>query len=247
MAGAIKRIVLVHGAAHGAWCWEAVVPLLEAKGYIVEALDLPGAGGDPTPADKVTLGSYTQRVTDVLNSRPEPALLVGHSMGGAPISTAAEEAPEKVARLVYLAAFLPIDGATLRTIREWATGAGSAPPGGPRETTAHAFVIKDPVERFYHLCAADAAERAAARLRPQPEGPFTEPLRLTDERWGGVPKTYIICERDMAMDPALQRYMCARTPDIRIRNLNTDHSPFYSDPEGLTALLDEEARAGGAR
>jgi alpha-beta hydrolase superfamily lysophospholipase len=82
MAEAARRIVLVHGAAHGAWCWEEVIPRLQARGYVVDALDLPGAGDDPTPPERVTFDGYTRRVVEVLNARREPALLVGHPWAG---------------------------------------------------------------------------------------------------------------------------------------------------------------------
>jgi pimeloyl-ACP methyl ester carboxylesterase len=109
-AEAIKRIVLVHGAAHGAWCWEMLAPLLEAGGYEVDTLDLPGLGDDLTPPKDVTLQSYIDRVVQVVSAKPGKVLLVGHSMGGAPISGAGEAVPERVGRLVYLAAFLPKNG-----------------------------------------------------------------------------------------------------------------------------------------
>ena len=106
----IGRIVLVHGAAHGGWCWERLTPLLEQLGYQVQAPDLPGLGADPTPPAAVTFEDYVDRVAEVLRSSPAPAVLVGHSLGGITISQAAERAPEHVAKLIYLAAFLPQDG-----------------------------------------------------------------------------------------------------------------------------------------
>ena len=78
----MARFVLVHGAFGGAWCWEPVVAALEAAGHTVEALDLPGGGDDRTPVEEITLESCAGRVREVLDSRPEPAVLVGLSMGG---------------------------------------------------------------------------------------------------------------------------------------------------------------------
>ncbi len=75
----MSRFVLVHGAWHGAWCWNKVVPLLEAKGHSVDAIDLPGHGSDVTPIAEVTLERYAERVGRALRAEPEPAVLVGHS------------------------------------------------------------------------------------------------------------------------------------------------------------------------
>ena len=75
----MSTFVLVHGAWHGAWCWEKVVPLLEGAGHEVVTLDLPGHGEDGTPALEVTMESYTDRVVGALDARSEPVVLVGHS------------------------------------------------------------------------------------------------------------------------------------------------------------------------
>ena len=72
----------------------------------MEAPDLPGLGEDRTPIPKVSLQSYADRISQVLDAEPEPVVLVGHSSGGMIISQAAEQRPDKVKLLVYLAAIL---------------------------------------------------------------------------------------------------------------------------------------------
>ena len=109
----MARFVLVHGAFGGAWCWEPVMSPLEAAGHTAEAFDLPGGGNDGTPVADVTLDSCAARVGDVLARRPEPAVLVGHSMGGIVITQAAANWPDRVASLVFVCAFMPADGQSL--------------------------------------------------------------------------------------------------------------------------------------
>ena len=89
----MARMVLVHGAFGRAACWDRVRPGLRAAGHDVEAIDLPGAGDDPTPVAEVTLDRYAQRVCEALADGP-PAVLVGHSMGGMVITQAAARCPE---------------------------------------------------------------------------------------------------------------------------------------------------------
>ncbi len=102
----MSTFVLVHGSWHGAWCWNKLTPLLEREGHAVIAPDLPGHGEDWTPIPEISLQSYVDRVGEALDSAPEPAILVGHSMAGTVISQLAEQRPDQVAGLVYLCAFL---------------------------------------------------------------------------------------------------------------------------------------------
>ncbi len=98
----MSNVVLVHGSWHGAWCWRDLTPRLQALGHRVVTLGLPGHGDDQTPPHAVTLQSYADRVGAALDEFNEPALLVGHSMGGIAISQAAEQHPhgEGAARAV---------------------------------------------------------------------------------------------------------------------------------------------------
>jgi pimeloyl-ACP methyl ester carboxylesterase len=109
----MARFVLVHGAFGGAWCWEPVIAPLEAAGHTVDAPDLPGCGADHTPVEAATLANYAKRVCDVLASRPEQAILVGHSMGGVVMTQATSDCPEHVASLVFVGAFMPANGQSL--------------------------------------------------------------------------------------------------------------------------------------
>ena len=106
----MSHFVLIHGAWHGAWCWYKLAAVLRAAGHMVTCPDLPGHGVDRTPTADVTLASYVGRVVEVLDAALEPVVLLGHSMGGAVVTQAAEERPDRVRHLVYLAAFAPGDG-----------------------------------------------------------------------------------------------------------------------------------------
>jgi pimeloyl-ACP methyl ester carboxylesterase len=141
----MARFVLVHGAFAGAWLWEPVVDKLETAGHTVETLDLPGAGNDHTPVEEITLDAYAERICQVLGRRPQQAVLVGHSMGGMAVTQAASRCPERVAALIYVAAFLPGEGQSLKGLTELPEGEGDhvhrllqrgptepRPLGGPR-------------------------------------------------------------------------------------------------------------------
>jgi pimeloyl-ACP methyl ester carboxylesterase len=244
----LRRIVLVHGAAHGAWCWERLVPLLEARGMRTRTPDLPGLGADTTPPGDVTFADYVDTILGAVCADPGPALLVAHSMGGWPCSAAAERLPERIGRLVYVASFMPNDGETIVGLAQTLISPGEPSGFGCMRpsTVAGAHEI-DPAcvgPFFYSACSPDVVAAAISRLRPQADAPLAPPIRLSPARFGRVPRTYVLCRNDRALPASAQERLCARAPEVRRRELDSDHSPFYSRPEALAQLLVEEARVG---
>lgn len=233
----MSSYILVHGAWHGAWCWERLIPLLEREGHRVDAPDLPGHGSDQTPLSAVTLDSCMKRVGQALLAAPEPSFLVGHSMAGAVISQAAERFPERIRCLVYVTAFLLSDGQSRRHLPDVGT---SIVQQNLIFSEDHESVEVDANVRrqaFYGECSNADAGPAAGRLGPTPSCLFTTAVTLSDERYGQVPRVYIECLKDQAIPPRLQRAMQAAVPCGRTFSINTDHSPFLSAPEELARLL----------
>lgn len=237
----MATFVLVHGAWHGGWCWERLLPLLEARGHRVEAPDLPGMGGDSTPFTRDVLAQWADHVAGLVAAAAEPVVLVGHSRGGLVISEVAERVPEKLVRLVYLTAFLLPAGDSL------AANVASRGPGvGPELVVDEATgtcTVKDGTHRalFYHQCAEADAAAAVARLCPEPLEPLARGLRVTPGRFGRVPRAYIEATEDQAITLPHQRDMQALLPCAAVLTLPSDHSPFYSMPERLAAALDSLA------
>jgi pimeloyl-ACP methyl ester carboxylesterase len=234
----MATFLLIHGAWHGGWCWRRVVPLLESKGHRTIAADLPGHGADQTPTAHVTLKSYTDRICEIASAQSEPVILVGHSMGGVAITQAAEDCPEKIGALVYMCAFLPRDGDSLTT---WASEDfdskvnPSSLEVGPDGTTA--FRRECAREAFYMQCSDEDIAFAQARLVPQSPAPISTPVKTTADRWGRIPRYYIECARDRAITLKLQRAMQQASPCRKTFSIDTDHSPFFSQPEGLAGVF----------
>jgi pimeloyl-ACP methyl ester carboxylesterase len=270
-------IVLVHGAWHGSWCWQPVIPRLLRHGFAPFTVDLPahglgarfpeGFGGDPqrfagapSPHRGITLEDYTEAVLEVVDAAVAagsgPVLLVGHSMAGIALTAAAERAPEKIAKLVYLAAFMPMPGVPMIDYVRCAENAGDevaglfvAPPpqiGAMRIDCRSA----DPAHRarirsaFSHDVDDAAFTAMAHLLTPDvPAAPVAAPTVATRGRWGSVPRAYIRCSEDRAVMPALQdrfiREADAFTPRNRteVLTLAASHSPFVSMPGKLAQAL----------
>jgi len=239
----MSTFVLVHGGWNGGWCWEKVVPLLEEAGHEAEAPDLPGSGDDPTPIPEVSLQGYADWISGVLDAQSEPVVLVGHSSGGVVISQAAEQRPDKVKLLVYLAAFLLRDGETLFSVAENETGSLILPNLVMSEDGASATIREDVIkEALFHDCSDEDAERAKSRFAPQALAPFVTSLALTEENFGRVPRVYIETLQDRAVSPSFQKEMYERLPCQKVVSMDTSHSPFFSAPEDLAGHLEFLAR-----
>jgi len=232
----VANFILVHGAMHGGWCWERIVPLLEGEGHSVVAPDLPGLGQDRTPAAQVTLPGWGRFVADLLERGPGRTILVGHSLGGIAISQAAEYAPDRIGALAYLSAVLPRDGTSaVETTR----GGDEARPRMLPSPDGE-YITLDPAETRTFLYGETSDEwfaHALSRMTPQPLNVLQTPLRLSGEHFGSVPRAYIECLRDRVLPLHLQRSMQASSPCRPVFQIDTDHSPFYSAPEALAAHL----------
>jgi pimeloyl-ACP methyl ester carboxylesterase len=235
---AMSTYVLIHGAWHGAWCWAKIRAALEAEGHRVVTPDLPGHGDDSTPLGEVSLDAYARRVSEVLDAEPEPVVLVGHSMGGMVITAAAERQPRKVRALVYLCAFLPGDGDTLMSLAAQSDASLVLPNLETHEEGGYATVKDEGIApAFYGRCDEQDVALAKSRLVPQALRPLDEPVTVTAEGAGAVPRYYIECLDDHAIPLPLQRQMVDAHPFERVFTLASDHSPFFSAVEELTECL----------
>lgn len=202
------------------------------------AIDLPSGGADTTPAATATLEMWADRVVAELERLGEPAILVGHSMGGLSITLAAERAPERVARLVYLCAYLPRDGESLGGLSAAIAESENVMRLTYSEDRLTATVIDETIQpAFYADCSDEDVAFAKARLKPLPVQPVFAPIHVTADRYGRVPRVYIECTEDRAIPLHLQRSMADAVEPIERHTLNTSHSPFFSAPDRLADIL----------
>ena len=234
----MATFVLVHGGWHGAWCWNHVVALLEARGHTAIAGDLPGHGLDRTPASQVSLQGYVSATCSTLDRQRGPVILAGHSMGGIVITQAAEQRPDRISLLIYIAAFLPANGQSLAALAQGDTDS-LIPPNSLPTADGLAITLRDAalLEMLYADCPAADVARARTELRPEPLAPLLEPVSTTAGNFGRIPRAYVECQRDRALPLARQRAMQAATPCARVVGMATGHSPFFAAPGTLVEYL----------
>jgi pimeloyl-ACP methyl ester carboxylesterase len=227
--GDVATVVLVHGAWHGAWCWEKVVALLDREGISAVAVELP----------LTSLIDDVQATTSALQEIDGRAVLCGHSYGGAVITEAGRE--PNVEHLVYVTAFVCDAGES--------TSATAVEKNLPfadfndallfnEDATTISFSPESAPEVFYHDCDRVDVDAAVGQLRPINLLCVTTPT--TSPAWRDKPSTYVICSDDRALHPAMQRHLSTRcTYSVE---WPTAHSPFLNRPDLVASLLAGLAR-----
>ena len=231
----MTTVVLVHGAFHGAWCWEPVRSALDERGVANLAPNLPLTGLD---IDAATVAA-------MLDAVDGPVVLCGHSYGGMVISRAASGRSD-VERLVYLCAVQVADDEEMSTIMQPTMLMEHLVPGDDGAMSV------DPdfaAACFYHDCDPADAAAAVAQLRPMSVGIGPSAGADADvppAAWLTIPSTYVVCTDDRTVHPDTQRAMAQHATDVV--TWDTSHSPMLSRPELVADLLAElAAQPEGAR
>lgn len=267
------NFLLIHGAWHGAANWVETAECLAQAGHHVSTIDLPGHGPEakrfegyptsdpsvlasaPSASAGISIDEAAEAVIRAIEQGPTRPIVVAHSLGGPVASAAAERVPDAIGRLVYLAAFVPMEGrsaAEYAALAEGATGYGQnlfvADPAvvgairiNPSGDESYMAQLR---EAYYHDVPHDVFVSHAARLVPDlPPAFWIAGVNATAQAWGRVPRSYVRCTEDRALAPALQSRMIAEadamTPGnvFRVLELQSSHSPFASMPKRLAAAL----------
>ncbi|CAM6083965.1 unnamed protein product [Calypogeia fissa] len=242
--------VWVHGAGHGAWRWAKLTAVLEKGGHRVTAINLASAGEKPTIAadDVETLEEYNWPLEDVMASIPnddnEKVVIDSHSQGGLSVACMCELYPKKIAVGVYLGAMMIAPGLgvdeLMAIIPEYLRHPEnfiqkSKIEGGP--VTRLEFPVESLRRDFYNKCSEEDVAFAAKRVRgfPASTNPFAQ-FSLIDERYGSVPKVYVVSKEDKVFSPAAVQKMLAANRD-KVYEIGGDHSLFYAALEELDQVF----------
>lgn len=220
---------LVHGAWHGAWCWERLTPLLRRAGHDVVAMDLP------VDDNSASFDTYADVVCVALDGCDD-VVLVGHSLGGHAIPLVAERRP--VRHLVYLCAYVPDIGKSL------ADQLGDEPdmlnpacyPGLKTDAQSRVGWADIALARalMYADCDEPTAQAAINHLRPQSTYAYSLPTSLA--QFPAVRCTSIVCSEDQLLGHEWAKRVARDRLGAELIELPASHSPFLSRP---SALADE--------
>jgi pimeloyl-ACP methyl ester carboxylesterase len=233
-----KTFVLVHGAWQGAYVWQFVKAGLEKQGQKVIEVELPAHGKDTTAAANVSMDVYREKVIAAINAANTKVILVGHSMGGMVVSAVAESIPDKIEKLIYIAAFVPVSGQRLIDLAGQDTQSQLGPSLIPSADQLTLDII--PANRIPIFCqdgSAAVKQVLTDNFRVEPAIPFTMPVLLSAAAFGKADKYYIHTTADQAIGINLQKQMATAAGITKLYSLSSGHSPFLSVPDSLTNIL----------
>ena len=229
--------VLVHGGAHGGWCYQPVARILRQAGHDVHTPTLTGVGErSHLLSNDVDLDFHINDVIQVLTYEDlSNVILAGHSYGGMVITGVADRATDRIGHLVYLDAPTPVNGQSLADV----TSPRMEEVRRKGEFVDGVEVVLQPsLEPMptYGVTDPDQIAWLAPKLTPHPYKCFDQKLRLTNEAqlWE-IPQTQIVCTNTLPhRDPA----HLARARDAgRLWDIDTGHDLMISEPETVAELL----------
>lgn len=224
----VKNIVLVHGAFADGSSWARLIPLLQAQGYNVTAVQNPLT----SLADDV---AATKRA---LALQDGPVILVGHSWAGVVITEAGMD--PKVAGLVYVAAFAPDQG---ETVAELGKKYPAPPALAAPIVDAQGFLTlsADAFKQFGNDLPPEEALVAAAVQGPIHASAFG--AQVSGVAWKTKPTWYVVSKKDEAIAPDEERFFAKRMK-ATTTELDTSHVPMLSQPKAVAAvIMDAAAKA----
>jgi pimeloyl-ACP methyl ester carboxylesterase len=218
----MSDFVLVHGAWHGAWSWDAVTERLRAAGHSVVTPDLAFIPGAVPASGDVTLASHIAGALEVIRSHGlTDFVLCGHSYGGMVATGIADAIPECVRGVLFLDAYVPRDGDSVSSLS-----------GGPADRDG---LLSPPPAQALGL-AGESAAWVDARMTPQPAGTFAQPIVLRGAYTG--PRTYVLATGWMSV-PHFQAVArdAKGWPRWTVRELHGSHDLMIDRADAVCAML----------
>jgi len=233
----MKKYLLIHGSWRGAWCWYKVAPKLKALGHCVSVPDLPGRLSNLKRPIFVGLNDMVKALEPSLSTDHKTTIVV-HSRYGILASQLAEAYPERVERIIYLASFMIPAGKRVAEYFRIDKDSEIAPFVEISKTGMWDRLAPEIYrEGLYHDCSEEDNMLGKLLLGREPLRPAITRLKLSDERYGRVPRSYIRLTEDRAVSITLQDKLLNEASVDRVESIKASHSAYFSKPDELVEKI----------
>jgi carboxypeptidase C (cathepsin A) len=234
----MKTYVLIHGAWHGSWCWQKIIPFIQSSGHRAIAPDIDWNNSNSILTTHSYSPTYVDNLCNLIRKLEKKIILVGHSMGGVVISQIAEIIPEHIDLLVYISGFLLANGQCVNDTESLMSDSLIQPHLKLSRDKNNILLPTSKLrEGFYSDCSSEDYKFSLSNICPQPITSFTSPIQVSNNRFGKISRTYIECLQDMAIPLSAQRIMHNSMGCNTVHSLNSSHAPFLSQTKALSKLL----------
>lgn len=238
------NFVLIHGAWHGGWCWSRVAQALREAGHTVYTPTLTGLGErSHLLSDSITLQTFVDDIVNVLIWEDlHDVVLVGHSFAGLVITGVADIVPERLARLIYLDAFILESGVStfdtlpapvIEKLEAAASQAGAA-----------ALALPAPKPKSLGLTSPEDIAFVEPRLTPHPLAAYKTALQLKQPPGNGLPCAYLHCNQPVFPAVADSSKWAQSQDGWSWGTLPSCHAAMVSDPDLVCEALLQLGSAG---
>jgi len=229
--------VLVHGAWADESAWGSIRNQLAVHAN-VEVVNLPAHGADNTYGVGVGLKDYVNIVVAAIKKYPGKVTLVGHSMAGVIISQVASVIPDRISKLVYVAAYLPRNGESVQSINNRFFGNKPIEIFEFNKEYSLVSIKKEAITTVVcNDCPPYIKEALVKYHRAEPVKGFSDVVTL-NAAFNNIPKYYIATKNDNAVPYALQQQMISENKTVKkVAEMETSHLPFVVKPAEFLEIL----------
>jgi len=240
----MTNLVFIHGAWASGWAWERLLPYVDSSDTHCHIINLPDSENyEASLQSQVGIKEYTSHVLNVIADINHPVWLIAHSGGGLTATAVAQQNPEKIAGIIYVAGMmLPSDMSFIelcKTVSQKGVNTQGIAPY--LQSTQYGTEVKEEGIReiFLHDATEDAIKLAKENMVIQPNASRAASINWTQEGVGSIPKYYIIAKNDRSLVPEVQQEMIKLVSPNGVASLNCGHFPQVVAPEKLADIIKE--------